>query len=68
MRVLIDDERCQGHGRCWSTEPQLFEPKDDLGRSAVVGGQNQPDDPDLVTRAMRAAQACPEQAITVVSD
>ena len=47
MRVLIDDGRCQGHGRCWSTEPQLFEPKDDLGHSAVLGGEDQPDDPDL---------------------
>ena len=68
MKVLIDDGRCQGHGRCWSTEPLLLEPKDDLVRSAVLGGEDQPDDPDLLTRAMRAAEACPERAITVVSD
>jgi ferredoxin len=67
MRVLIDDARCQGHGRCWSTEPQLFEPKDDFGHSAVLGGEDQPDDPDLVIRAERAAEACPERAITVVT-
>jgi ferredoxin len=41
---------------------------DDLGRSAVVGGEDQPDDPDLVAQAMRAAEACPERAITVVRD
>ena len=67
MKVLIDDGRCQGHGRCWSTEPKLFEPKDDEGRSAVVGGEEHPDDPDLVSRAERAAEACPERAITVIT-
>lgn len=68
MKVLVDGGRCQGHGRCWSIEPQLFEPKDDLGHSAVRGGEDQPDDPDVVARAQRAAEACPEQAITVVTD
>ncbi|HEV7861819.1 MAG TPA: ferredoxin [Acidimicrobiia bacterium] len=68
MKVLIDDGRCQGHGRCWSTERGLFEPMDDLGHSAVVGGEDQPDDPDVVAQAMRAAEACPERAITVVRD
>jgi ferredoxin len=67
MKVLIDDGRCQGHGRCWSTEPRLFEPKDDLGHSAVIGGEDQPDDPELLTRAERAAEACPERAITVMA-
>jgi ferredoxin len=66
MKVLIDDGRCQGHGRCWSIERQLFEPRDDEGHSAVVGGEDQPDDPDIITRAMRAAEACPERAITVL--
>ena len=68
MKVLIDDGRCQGHGRCWSIEPQLFEPKDDAGHAAVVGGEDQPDDPELIIRAKRAAEACPERAITVITD
>jgi ferredoxin len=67
MKVLIDDGRCQGHGRCWSTVPQLFEPKDDEGHAAVCGGEHQPDDPELVSRAERAAEACPERAITVIA-
>ncbi|MDQ1568729.1 MAG: ferredoxin [Actinomycetota bacterium] len=66
MKVFIDHGRCQGHGRCWSTEKTLFEPMDDEGRSAVIGGEDQRDDPDLVAQAMRAAEACPERAITVV--
>jgi ferredoxin len=68
MKVLIDHGRCQGHGRCWSTEKALFEPIDDEGRSGVIGGEDQPDDADLVAQAMRAAEACPERAITVVRD
>ena len=68
MKVLIDGGRCQGHGRCWSLEKQLFEPKDDLGHSAVIGGEDQPDDAELLAAAKRAAEACPERAITVITD
>jgi ferredoxin len=67
MKVLVDGGRCQGHGRCWSIEPKLFEPRDDLGHSAVLGGEDHPDDPDLIARAERAAEACPERAITVTT-
>jgi len=66
VKVLIDDGRCQGHGRCWSLEKVLFEPKDDLGHSAVIGGEDHSDDPELLAAARRAAEACPERAITVI--
>lgn len=68
MKVLIDSGRCQGHGRCWSTERQLFEPADDEGRGAVLGGEDQPDDAEVVSAARRAAEACPERAITVITE
>jgi ferredoxin len=68
VRVVIDDERCQGHGRCWSLEKDLFEPKDDFGHSAVIDGVDEFEDPDRVAAAWRAADACPERAITVVTD
>ena len=68
VRVVIDDGRCQGHGRCWSLENQLFEPKDDLGHGAVIGGGDELDDPDRLAAAWRAADACPERAISVVTD
>jgi len=68
VKVLIDGGRCQGHGRCWSLEKQLFEPRDDEGHSAVVGGEVLPDDPDVIAAARRAADACPERAITVITD
>ena len=37
MRVRVDDERCEGHGRCYALAPELFEP-DDIGNSHEIGG------------------------------
>ena len=36
MRVLVDGEKCVGHGRCYALAPDLFEP-DDIGNAKVVG-------------------------------
>lgn len=62
MRVRIDEERCEGHGRCYALAPSVFEP-DDIGNAETVGdGTVAPGDED---RARLAAANCPEQAITV---
>jgi ferredoxin len=62
MLVAIDDERCQGHGRCYALAPTVFEP-DDLGQGQVIGdGTVSPADEE---RARLAEANCPEQAITV---
>ena len=37
MRVHIDDERCEGHGRCYALAPTVFEP-DEIG-AAVHGAE-----------------------------
>lgn len=65
MRVRIDDERCEGHGRCYALAPQLFEP-DDLGNAVVLGDGSVP--PDQEQAARLAAQNCPEQAVVVEED
>lgn len=62
MRVQVDDERCEGHGRCYALAPELFEP-DDIGNGVVVGDGIVP--ADLQERARLAAANCPEQAITI---
>ena len=62
MRVHVDDERCEGHGRCYALAPELFEP-DDIGNGVAVGDGVVP--PDLEERARLAAANCPEQAITI---
>ena len=65
MQVVIDDEKCQGHGRCYALAPTVFDP-DDLGQGTVVGdGTVAPADEE---KARLAAANCPELAITVVED
>lgn len=62
MRVTIDDEKCQGHGRCYALAPTVFEP-DDIGQGKVLGdGTVAEADQD---QARLAAANCPELAITV---
>ena len=60
--VEIDGSLCQGHGRCYSLAPELFEwdPDTDHGRvlDAVVLGER-------LDLARRIARECPERAITV---
>lgn len=64
MRVLVDLERCEGHGRCVTTAPDLFElDEDDLSRvlhRSPLPGQH--------AAARAAARACPLQAILVTED
>ncbi len=62
MRVQVDDERCEGHGRCYALASELFEP-DDIGNGRVVGDGIVP--PDLHDRARLAAANCPEHAISI---
>ena len=60
MRVRIDDELCQGHGRCYALAPEVFEP-DDLGQGRVIGdGQVTP---GLEDKAKLGALNCPERAV-----
>ncbi len=65
MKVHVDAERCEGHGRCYALAPTVFEP-DDLGNGQVVGeGAVAAGDED---KARLAAANCPEQAITIDED
>jgi ferredoxin len=62
MKVHVDEDRCEGHGRCYALAPNVFEP-DDIGNGQAVGdGTVAPDEQD---RARLAAANCPEQAITI---
>lgn len=65
MKVLIDLDRCQGHGRCYAIEPDLFEPIDDHGHSGFLRGDLSTEDADLVARVAEVSANCPEQAITI---
>ncbi len=61
-RVEVDQEKCQGHNRCYSLAPELFD-VDDLGTASARGDGLVPD--DLVDKARRAVANCPEFAISM---
>jgi ferredoxin len=62
VRVLIDTERCQGHGRCFSLAPSLFD-FDELGNGVVIGDGNL--NAETIELARLAQANCPEHAIFV---
>ena len=62
MKVTIDAELCQGHGRCFAIAPDLFG-FDDMGNGIVIG------DGTLNESSLKLAQLaqanCPEHAIFI---
>jgi ferredoxin len=62
VKVTIDAQRCQGHGRCFSLAPGLFD-SDDYGQGLVIGdGAVTAENLDL---ARLALENCPEHAISI---
>jgi ferredoxin len=61
-RVEVDQEKCQGHNRCYSLAPELFD-VDDLGTASARGDGVVPE--ELLEKARRAVANCPEYAITI---
>jgi ferredoxin len=62
MRVHVDPEKCQGHNRCYTLAPELFD-VDDLGNASereggVVSAA-------LENKARLAVANCPEYAISI---
>jgi ferredoxin len=59
VRIVLDTERCTGHGRCYSLASDLFD-SDDRGYGTVI----RPDVPaGREDQARTAAANCPERAI-----
>jgi ferredoxin len=60
-RVAVDADRCEGHGRCYTLAPEVFD-ADEVGHAIVlaedVSGEHQ-------TKAADAERNCPEGAITL---
>lgn len=64
MKVRLDRDRCQGHGRCYVLASAVFESDDD-GYGLVVSV----DIPvELHDAARKGAGNCPEDAITLTED
>jgi ferredoxin len=62
VAVSIDPELCIGSGDCVRLAPDAFELREDLGVSVPLAGAAE----TPVERLVRAAVACPTQAIRVV--
>jgi len=62
LRLEVDQEKCQGHNRCYSLAPELFD-VDDYGIASALGDGIV--SPGLEDKARRAVANCPEYAITL---
>jgi ferredoxin len=62
LLVRVDQDKCQGHNRCYSIAPGLFE-LDDLGTSSAIGSGEVP--AGLEAAARRAEANCPEHAVLI---
>jgi ferredoxin len=62
LKIHLDSDKCEGHGRCYALAEELFEP-DDLGQGVVVGDGTVPQ--GLEHKAELAMKNCPERAITI---
>lgn len=62
MKVRIDRDKCQGHGRCYTLAPALFD-EDDEGNGQVIGDGVVPAAEE--SNAYLAEANCPESAVIV---
>ncbi len=65
MKITVDQEKCQGHNRCFAVAPELFD-LDEYGYSHEKGDGSVP--PELQEKARLAVRNCPEQAISIVEE
>jgi ferredoxin len=62
MKVRVDAEKCQGHNRCYSLAPELFD-VDDYGYATAANNGVVP--VSLEAKAKLAAANCPEYAVII---
>ena len=62
MRVTVDQEKCQGHNRCYALAPEVFD-VDEMGYAFVLIEGDLPS--ELEDGARAGAANCPEYAITI---
>ena len=62
VHVHVDDDKCQGHNRCYALAPELFD-VDDFGQAHEIGDGAVP--AGLEEKARLVFANCPEFAITI---
>ena len=63
LRVQIDAELCQGHGRCYDLAPDVFGEDEDGYAVLLCDGGRVPD--GLAEDARLAVANCPEEALSL---
>ena len=63
MRIRIDRDRCEGHGRCYDVAPEVFEP-DDEGHAVLIDTSGAVSS-DHEAAAAKAVRNCPERALSL---
>jgi len=65
LRLRVDPDKCQGHARCKSLAPELFE-LDEFGNAHEIGDGTVPE--GLEDKAYLAKSNCPELAIDITEE
>ena len=65
MKVRVNRDLCEGHSRCASLAPSLFE-LDDFGNATEVGDGTVP--AGMEDKARLAKANCPEYAVEILED
>jgi len=65
LKIRVDQDKCQGHARCKSLAPELFD-LDEFGNAHEVGDGSVPE--ALEDKAWLAQSNCPEIAIEVTEE
>ena len=62
MKLHLDSDACQGHGRCYALGPELFD-ADDEGYAVLLVEGDVPT--ELEAKAQLCVDNCPEYAISL---
>ena len=62
MKVIVDNSKCQGHGRCYDLSPEVFDADDDGYVLLNIEGDLPA---DLEQKARTAVLNCPENALSL---
>jgi ferredoxin len=65
VKVFVNTAKCQGHTLCNLAAPEIFELDEEDGHARVT---QETVEGDLETLARKAADGCPERAISVTSE
>lgn len=64
MKVTVNTEMCEGHGKCEQSAPEVFKLGDDDISHVLIGDVSE----ELRPKVDRAIRLCPRQAISWVAD